>query len=248
MRRYRATVEYDGTGFHGFQRQVAEQRTIQGELEKALSNLAQAFIHITGAGRTDAGVHARGQVISFDWDGWRHGNEQLQRALNGNLPDAIVVRDIEVVDDSFHPRFDARRRRYRYTVLNRPIPSPLQRHRTWHVRHPLDLGAMNAAAAHLVGEQDFGAFGTPPQGSNTVRRVFLAEWRRHGDDMLLFDIEGNAFLKRMVRSLVGSLKRVGEGSWRVEEFVEVLKSADRNRSAAAAPPQGLVLEFVRYEE
>ena len=247
MTRYRATVEYDGTAYYGFQRQVATQKTIQGELEQALFKLAQASIPITGAGRTDAAVHARGQVISFEFADWRHGAERLTRALNSTLPRDIAVRDVATVHEQFHPRYDAVRRGYRYTILNRPTPSPLRRHRSWHVRETLDVGAMNRAAERLIGERDFGTFGTPPQGSNTVRRLFKAEWRHATDDELVFEIEGNAFLKRMVRSIVGTLRLVGNGSWTVDEFVEVLESAERGNAGPSAPPQGLVLEFVDYD-
>lgn len=246
MSRYRATVEYDGTDYFGFQRQVAAQKTIQGELEKALSKLAQASIQVTGAGRTDAGVHARGQVIAFDFATWRHDVGRLQTALNGTLPRDIAVRDVQIVGDAFHPRFDAVKRGYRYTVWNRPNPSPLNRLYAWHIRQPLDLAAMNAAAASLVGEQDFATFGTPPHGNNTVRRIFRAEWQRQGD-YLLFDIDGTAFLKRMVRSIVGSLRLVGIGVWSVNDFVTALQAAERSRAGQSAPACGLVLEFVSYE-
>lgn len=246
MTRYRATVEYDGTNYFGFQRQIAAQQTIQGELEKALSKLAQASIQVIGAGRTDAGVHARGQVIAFDFAAWRHGEGRLQRALNGTLPEDIAVRDVQVVSEEFHPRFDALRRGYRYTVWNRPNPSPLRQRYAWHIRQPLDVAAMNVAAAHLIGEHDFATFGTPPQGDNTVRRLFRAEWQQH-DDVLQFDIEGTAFLKRMVRSIVGSLRLVGIGRWSVDDFVTAMQAAERSRAGQTAPACGLVLEFVSYD-
>lgn len=247
LTRYRATVEYDGTDFYGFQRQVATQRTIQGELETALSKLAQANIQIIGAGRTDAGVHARGQVIAFELAQWRHGNVALQKGINALLPRSIAVRDVGVSSAEFHPRFDAKRRGYRYTILNAPVRSPLVEQRAWHLYGPLDVDAMNAAAAHLVGQHDFATFGTPPQGNNTVRDLFKAQWQTNGQ-YLYFDVEATAFLKRMVRSLVGSLRLVGGGTWSVEDFVTALKARDRSRSGPSAPPQGLVLEFVSYDD
>ncbi len=246
MSRYRATIEYDGTNYFGFQRQIDAQQTIQGELEKALFKLAQASIQVLGAGRTDAGVHARGQIITFDMANWRHDEQRLQRALNGTLPRDIAVRKVQIVDETFHPRFDAKRRGYRYTVWNRPTPSPLNRRYAWHIRQPLDILAMNTAASTLIGEHDFGTFGTPPNGNNSVRRVFRAEWQRK-DNYLLFDIEGTAFLKRMVRSIVGSLRLVGIGKWSIDDFVAALQAAERGRAGQSAPPQGLVLEFVRYD-
>jgi tRNA pseudouridine38-40 synthase len=247
LTRYRATVAYDGTNYFGFQRQVDAQQTIQGELEKALFKLAQASIQVTGAGRTDTGVHARGQVIAFDIAGWRHGEERLQRALNGTLPHDIAVRDVQIAHDGFHPRFDATRRGYRYTILNRPNRSPLRHRYTWHVRQPLDIAAMNAATVYLIGEHDFGTFGTPPHGLNRMRRVFRAEWHRDDEDCVIFSIEATAFLKRMVRSLVGSLRLVGIGSWSVSDFATALQAAERSRAGQSAPPQGLVLEFVSYD-
>ncbi len=247
MTRYRAVIEYDGTNYFGFQRQIKAQQTIQGELEKALFNLAQASIQVIGAGRTDAGVHARGQVIAFDFANWKHGTERLQSALNGTLPRDIAVRDMQVATDEFHPRFDATRRGYRYTVWNRPNPSPLNQRYSWHIRQSLDLNAMNIAAKHLIGEHDFRTFGTPPNGNNSVRRIFHAEWQRN-DDFLLFDIIGTAFLKRMVRSIVGSLRLVGIGTWSIDDFVTALQAAERSRAGQSAPACGLVLEFVKYSE
>lgn len=197
-----------------------------------------------GAGRTDSGVHARGQVISFDL-AWRHGVEALRRALNANLPSAIAIVSLEEAAPDFHPRYDARRRAYEYYLYNEPVRSPLRRLRSWHVRQPLDLERMNRAAAHLVGIHDFATFGQPPYGNNTVRELFCARWRRDGS-LLTFEIEGTAFLYRMVRSIVGSLKAVGDGSWTVEAFIEAFDACDRDRAATTAPPQGLYLVSVTY--
>ncbi len=208
--------------------------------------MAQAKIQIIGAGRTDTGVHARGQVIAFDI-AWRHDCQTLQRALNAGLPKAIAVRDVEVVSAEFHPRFDAKRRGYRYTIYQSEVASPLRRRTSWHCRAELDVLAMQAAADCLVGEHDFATFGTPPQGNNSVREVFSAEWSTAAD-YLYFDIVATAFLKRMVRSIVGSLQLVGSGRWTIDQFVEALHAAERARSGAAAPPQGLVLEFVSYDD
>ena len=244
--RYRALVEYDGSDFLGYQRQRAGTRTVQGELERVLSQLARQPVVVTGAGRTDTGVHALGQVISFTIE-WRHDTPALQRALNANLPADIVVRDVRQTWLTFHPRFDARARSYAYTVYQAAVRSPLQRRRSWYVRRPLDLAQMNQAEALLVGVHDFATFGMPPQGESTVREVFAASWAAE-DSFLVFRITANAFLYRMVRSLVGSLVAVGLGTWSVEVFAAAFRAADRNRSAAAAPPQGLVLASISYEE
>ena len=245
MTRYKAIIEYDGTNYFGFQRQVVEQTTIQGELENALSQIIQVQTPIVAAGRTDAGVHARGQVIGFNLETWRHGPHALQRAMNAKLPKAIAVREVEVVSAEFHPRFDATRRAYRYTIYNAAVRSPLLHNRVWHLHRPLDVAKMHEACSHLIGIHDYATFGTPPQGNNTVREVFLAQCQKD-NDFVIFDIEATAFLKRMVRSLVGSLRLVGDGSWAVAQFVEAFEKRERSASGPSAPPQGLVLERVEY--
>jgi tRNA pseudouridine38-40 synthase len=245
-RRYRATVEYDGAGYFGFQRQAMEQPTIQSELERALEVIVDHPVPVIGAGRTDSGVHARGQVISFDL-AWAHGVEALQRAVNANLPPAIALLEVSEAAADFHPRFDARRRSYVYYIYNAPVRSPLRHMRCWHLSQALQLAPMNEAAAFLVGEHDFATFGQAPQGENTVRIVFRAQWERQGP-LLLFTIEGNAFLQRMVRSIVGSLRLVGDGRWTVADFVAAFHAHDRGRAGQTAPPDGLYLTAVSYDE
>ncbi len=244
--RYQALIEYDGTDYLGFQRQRDGQPTVQGELETAISHLARQPTSVTGAGRTDSGVHATGQVISFDLD-WRHGVDALQRAINANLPADIVVQKLNEATPEFHPRFDARRRAYEYYIYNAAVRSPVRRQHSWHVRRNLDEVLMNQAAAHLVGIHDFATFGNPPQGISTTREVFTANWKRQ-DELLIFYIEANAFLYRMVRTIVGSLKSVGEGKWCVEDFVTALHACDRSWAATVAPPQGLYLVSVAYSD
>lgn len=246
MQRYRALVEYDGTAYYGFQRQREEQPTVQGELEKALQRITRRSVTVTGAGRTDSGVHALGQVISFTIE-WRHGVAALQRALNSYLPADIAIIQIEEVALTFHPRFDARRRAYQYYIYNAPERRPLCRLYNWHVRRPLDVEKMDRAAHCLVGVHDFATFGRPTQGESTVREVFKACCRRE-EEMILFSIVANAFLYRMVRSIVGSLKTVGTGTWTVEDFVVAFQACERRCSATAAPPQGLYLVSVTYED
>jgi tRNA pseudouridine38-40 synthase len=243
MPRYKALVAYDGTDYSGFQRQL-EQPTIQGELEQALEIITRRPVTVIGAGRTDSGVHAFGQVVAFDLD-WPHGPEALLRALNANLPEDIGILETAEAPHDFHPRFDARRRSYLYNIYNQTVPHPLFRRQSWHVGRPLALERMNEAAESIIGEHDFAAFGQPPQGENTIRFVFSAEWQQK-DPFLTFTIEANAFLYRMVRSLVGAMKMVGEGSWTVDEFTAVLASRDRGQAAQTAPPQGLFLVSVTY--
>lgn len=242
--RYRAIVEYDGTGYFGFQRQRDGVPTIQSELEQALGGLVARHVTVTGAGRTDRGVHALGQVISFE-AGWKHGSEALQRALNATLPDDIVIKKIQPTTATFHPRFDARKRVYEYHIYNEEVRSPLQRRNSWHVRPALDLSKMNQAAAALLGKHDFATFGRPPQGDSSVREVFAAHWEKR-NGLLIFTIVANAFLFRMVRSLVGSLKAVGDGGWSVEQFLHALQACDRSRVVQLAPPHGLYLAGVYY--
>lgn len=244
MQRFRALIAYDGTHYFGFQRQRAGQVTIQSTLENVLSSLAAVPVRIIGAGRTDRGVHALGQVVCFDL-AWRHSVAALQRAINVNLPADIAVSQVEIAPPDFHPRFDARRRSYRYQVYNYPVRSPLHHRYHWHVRQPLDVDRMNQAAAALIGVHDFATFGQPPQGSNTVRELFQAEWRSEAG-LLTFTIEANAFLYRMVRSLVGSLKLVGAGMWTEEAFATALHGRDRKYITTVAPPNGLFLVSVTY--
>ncbi|MCP5096381.1 MAG: tRNA pseudouridine(38-40) synthase TruA [Chloroflexi bacterium] len=242
---FKAIIEYDGTNYYGFQRQRDGFSTIQGSLEQALTDLTKCSVTITGAGRTDRGVHATGQVISFLID-WQHGENALQRALNANLPSDIAVLQIKEVPSSFHPRYGAQRRAYVYHIYNVPTRSPIRRLSSWHIRRPLDISLMNRAANALIGVHDFATFGQPPQGISTVRELFNASWKRDGE-MIRFYVEANAFLYRMVRSLVGSLKLVGDGTWTVEAFVDAFHSCDRGRSGMVAPPHGLYLVSVTYD-
>lgn len=247
QQRYRAIIEYDGTQYNGFQWQQ-DGPTIQAAVEAALRIISGTFVRITGAGRTDAGVHALGQVISFDLD-WpeKRGLEVLHRALNANLPEDIVVLQLTKAPAGFHPRFAARRRTYHYLICNAPIRRPLDRQRCWHVARPLNVDGMNEAAALLVGTHDFATFGRPPQGHNTIREVYRAAWQRE-EAQLRFEITANAFLYRMVRSLAGSLAAVGMGKWTVAQFADAFQAHERSRSATAAPAHGLYLVSIDYED
>jgi tRNA pseudouridine38-40 synthase len=242
---YAALIAYDGTEYHGFQRQVESQPTIQSAIENVLSQLARQPVTLLGSGRTDSGVHAVGQVITFSL-AWQHSNKDLKRALNANLSKDIAILQLKQVPSSFHPRFDAQRRAYEYMIYDGPTRHPLKHRFSWHVHKPLDEAIMNRAAHFLVGVHNFATFGQPPQGNNTVRELFVAEWTRSGNE-LCFRIEANAFLYRMVRSIVGSLKQVGEGTWTIEEFVKAFKADSRHACGTVAPPQGLQLVSITYE-
>ncbi len=238
-----AVIEYDGTDYLGFEWQ-AEGRTIQGEIERALAEVTRRETRIVGAGRTDAGVHAVGQVISFVPQ-WKHSLPELQRAMNALLPEDIAVHQMAWVADDFHPRFSAVGREYRYTILNQPCRSPLARRFAYHYLRPLDVEAMARAARCLVGSHDFASFGRPPQGGNTVRQVYRAECTRQ-DQFIYFDIVANAFLYRMVRNIVGTLLLVGIGELSPERFEEILQAKDRRRAGPASPAHGLCLMRVNY--
>lgn len=241
--RVKATVAYDGTDYQGFQRQ-ANGPTVQEELERALERISQAQVKIQAAGRTDAGVHAEGQVIAFDVE-WRHSLSDLQRAMNAVLPQDIAVNNLTLATADFHPRYSALSRHYRYTIYQAAVRSPLARRTSLHVRRPLDVPAMEKATRLMVGEYDFAAFGRPPQGDVTVRRVVKAGWIIRAP-WLFFDIEANAFLYRMVRSVVGTLLWVGKGRLSPEEFGAVLTLRDRSRAGPTAPAHGLTLMEVKY--
>ncbi len=238
-----AVVEYDGTDFQGFQIQ-AKGRTIQGELERALEQITQSKIRVDGAGRTDAGVHATGQVVAFKVV-WKHSLSELHSAVNANLPDDIVVNDLKRVDDKFHPRFSALSRTYTYTILSQFWPSVLQRRYVYHIKKKLDVVAMNEASELLLGCHNFASFGKPPQGENTERCVTEAKWSVN-DNQLEFYITANAFLYRMVRTIVGTLVQVGLTKLPPSGFKEVLEARDLSQSAPPAPAHGLCLVKVTY--
>lgn len=240
----RALVEYDGADYHGFQI-LTDRPSVQGALEQVLQRLTGQPTRIRYAGRTDAGVHAEGQVIAADLL-WRHSLADLERAWNALLPADIAVRQVARVSDaSFHPRFSARSRVYRYTVWTAPWRSPLHERYTHHEPRPLDVERMNQAAALLVGLHDFASFGQPTQGDSTVRQVMRADWQRTGWT-LHFEIEANAFLKRMVRTIVGTLLETGKGQRSVESVGEVLAAQNRALAAPPAPACGLCLVEVKY--
>jgi tRNA pseudouridine38-40 synthase len=257
---FRATVAYDGPDFLGFQLQ-SNGRTVQGVLEAALAQVTQTNVRVIGSGRTDSGVHARGQVIAFRSD-WRHRMEDLHRALNAVLPPDVAVLDLDRASEGWHPRFSALRRHYRYTVLNQLLRSPLDRRYAHHLPQPLDIRALQAGSGLLVGVHDFAAFGQPTHGESTPRscgietsevvrgpgtqrEVFEAGWQQDGP-WFTFDVVGNAFLRGMVRNVVGLLLQVGSGSSPVERVTEVLESRNRALAVPPAPACGLCLMRVEY--
>jgi tRNA pseudouridine38-40 synthase len=244
-RRYRAIVEYDGTDFLGYQIQ-ATGRTVQGEIEKSIQKVTQSKIRIEAAGRTDAGVHAVGQVIAFN-AAWKHSLEDLHSALNATLPPDIGVSDLKFAENSFHPRFDALSRGYRYTIINQPWPIVLQRRYAYQVKKNLDVAAMRKSSRFLLGPHDFASFGKAPQGENTTRNLMQANWSVEGS-RLTFEITANAFLYRMVRKIVGTLLQVGLGQLAADEIKNILERRDLTCSAPPVPAHGLCLVRVTYPE
>lgn len=238
-----AKVEYDGTDFLGFQIQ-AHGRTVQAEIERAVKAVTGLETRVIGAGRTDRGVHAEGQVIAFEVE-WNHDLADLQRALNAVLAADVAVLELGVATEGFHPRFDARSRTYRYTLLNQTWRRPRARQMAWHVAQPLDLARMAEASRCLVGRHDFGTFGRPQRGENTVRTVFREEWQEQRP-FLMFEIEADAYLNRMVRSIVGTLVLVGWGQMSTQEFDGMLQAKDRSQVRQVAPAHGLCLVRVDY--
>ncbi len=245
--RYRLVLEYDGAGFCGWQRQ-SSGRSVQGVLEQALGDLVGAPVRVHGAGRTDAGVHARGQVAHLDAD-TRLAPPELARALNARLPDDLAVRALGPAAAGFHARRDALGKTYRYRILVGPEPAPLRRLRTWHLRGPLDCEAMAAAARPLLGTHDFAAYRGAPggvaPGESSVRSLERLDVERCGDELRL-RVEGRSFLRHMVRNLVGTLVEVGLGRRPVADPARVLAAGQRAGAGPTAPAHGLCLEEVRY--
>lgn len=247
MRNIKLTVAYDGTNYHGFQEQRGTGlATVQEELEACLERLTGRRTQIIGAGRTDSGVHARGQVVNFDAAGWPIPVQRIPLALNGILPGDIAVTDAVQVSRDFHARFSARAKTYRYSIWNARIPSPFHRLYSTFVPVPLDDEAMAAAAALLIGRHDYKCF--QASGStvrDTVREIYRAEVKREGA-MLYFVFCGSGFLYNMVRIMAGTLVQVGMGKAKPEMVSKALESGTRVMAGPTLPPQGLCLESVEY--
>lgn len=247
--RVRLTVAYDGSGFHGFA-STPGVRTVAGVLSEAIGTVVGRSVSLACAGRTDKGVHGRGQVVSFDAPADGLDLERLVRSVNSMCGPAVVVREAAIVPDAFDARHSAVARRYRYTVLNTPVPDPLLVGRAWWVADELDLAAMRLGCDPLIGEHDFTSFCKVPRGVETftmVRRVIDARWVDLGEGLLRFDIEASSFCQQMVRSLVGLLVDVGRGAARAGDVAAILRARDRSLVRTVAPPDGLVLWEVRYD-
>lgn len=239
-------IEYDGASYYGWQRQQ-EVNSVQQELEQALSRIADEPVELQCAGRTDAGVHATGQVVHFDVTKKRE-LRAWTLGMNANLPDTIAVKWAAEVPEDFHARFSATARRYRYIIYNHPLRTGILRHGVTHYHSPLDEGRMYEASRCLLGEHDFSAFRAAIcQSKSPFRNVMSLELFRLGDYVVL-DIRANAFLHHMVRNITGSLMEIGSGRRPVEWMQELLEKRDRSLAAATAKPNGLYLVEVTYPE
>jgi tRNA pseudouridine38-40 synthase len=246
--RVKMIVAYDGTEFSGFAHQPNQPhvRTVGGVLAGAIGKVLRHPVELSCAGRTDAGVHAWGQVVSFTsqpgLDPWR-----LASAVTAMLGPEIVVRSCELVGPDFDARHSARWRRYRYTIVNRPVPDPFRDRFTWWIPEPLDLRALRLAADPFVGEHDFASFCRKgPDGTSTIRTVFESAWYDEGEGVLRYEIRAAAFCWQMVRSIVGTLVEAGTGRRRPGEMLAAIAARDRAAAGQLAPPRGLCLWDVGY--
>jgi tRNA pseudouridine38-40 synthase len=243
-RNLRLLVEYDGTDFAGWQRQDG-QRTVQGCLEEAVQVMTGVATFVRGAGRTDAGVHALGQVANFRTDA-RIPAPGFLRGLNSQLPPDVAVLELAEAPDAFDARWAARGKLYRYQIWNHPVRSPSRARTSWHFRAPLDLHAMRTAAARLQGEHDFAAFrASDCERRTTVRLLRRLDLDRRGA-LITVEVDGTAFLKHMVRILVGTLVAVGRGQLTADDVDRILAARDRTRAGVTAPSRGLTLVRVDY--
>ncbi len=242
MRNVKLELEYDGTDFVGWQYQE-NGRSVQGELENALRTILQEDVRVIGAGRTDAGVHARGQVANF-----RTAREieesKLAKSLNGVLPRDVVVRNAERVGEEFHARYSAKARAYRYYISQ--CATALLRNYSWSLNYALDIEAMKQTSSLVVGERDFTSFcKNEADVKHYICNVYSASWTFEGS-MLEFEIKANRFLHGMVRALVGTMVDIGRGYRSLASFQQILSAKDRAAAGMAAPPQGLFLEYIEY--
>jgi tRNA pseudouridine38-40 synthase len=244
-RNFKIIIEYDGTRYHGWQRQK-EDATIQGEIEKALWIMTAEHVVLNGSGRTDAGVHARGQAANFRCDTDLEPGI-FQKGLNSLLPADIVIRECRQVDDTFHARYNVKSKIYHYKIFNHPVPSAINRLYVWSIRKQLDTSAMRSAISHIIGSHDFKAFeGAGSPRAHTTRHVTAADLVESDNRLLTFRIEADGFLRFMVRNIVGTLVDVGLGKTLPAEFKQIMESRDRTQAGATAPARGLCLVEVKY--
>lgn len=255
MHRWKLTIEYDGTPFSGWQRQESGIPSVQQTIEDAIRTFCQNETTLHVAGRTDAGVHARGQVAHVDLDfGKRtYAPSEIVKGLNACLrPHPVSILQAEIVPPDFHARFGATEKLYTYTIFNRPAPPTMDRHQCWHIFHPLDVDAMRAGAAHLIGKHDFTSFRAADcQANSPVRTLDRLAFECGpcdgcGGMKILMHVQGRSFLHHQVRNIIGTLVLVGKGKWMPEDVRRVLELRDRAQGGPTAPAQGLSLMRVKY--
>ena len=245
MPNFKITIEYDGSAYHGWQRQ-AEDRTIQGEIENALMTMTGDRFTVTGSGRTDAGVHALNQTANFRC-AKSLTPEAFLKGLNSLLPDDIVITSCTVVPEKFHARYDVKSKVYHYRILNRLLPAAISRQYAWHIRKKLDLEAMKEAICCILGSHDFKAFeGSGSPRASSIRSIINADFVITDNDYIVLRIEGDGFLKFMVRNIVGTLVDVGLDKITPDDFKQILVSKNRNLAGITAPAHGLFLMEVKY--
>jgi tRNA pseudouridine38-40 synthase len=244
VRNIKLTIEYDGTGYVGWQRQPSGP-TIQETLETSLGTITGEKIKLLGSGRTDSGVHALGQVASFRTETSLSPSE-LQKGLNSILPKDIVIAAAEEAEPAFHAQLSAKSKTYIYKILNRPFPSAILRDRAWFVPHPLNARLMDEAASALIGEHDFRAFAQSEAAVKSTVRTVLGAGITKRKDMMELSIEADGFMKRMVRLIVGTLVQVGKEKITPQQFRAILESGEKTKFVHAAPARGLYLKEVKY--
>ena len=245
MKNIKIVIEYDGTDYHGWQCQ-ANLTTVQKTIEDAIRQITKEKVKITGSGRTDAGVHAMGQVASFLTE-TQMDSETLRKALNSTLPRDISIVKAQEMPDDFHAQFSSRSKVYEYRIFNRPHPPALQRNKVWHIRERLDTGKMKEAAAYLEGTHDFSVFATADiTVKSTVRTVKRIYVRKTREGIILIEIEADGFLKRMVRMITGTLVETGRRKLTPEGFGQILAGGEKTKNVFTAPPDGLFLKKVIY--
>lgn len=245
MKNVKIIIEYDGTDYHGWQCQ-ADLPTVQKTIEDAIRKITREDAKITGSGRTDAGVHAIGQVANFFIE-TQMDTDTLRKALNSTLPRDISIIKAQEVPDGFHAQFSSRSKVYEYRIFNRPHPPALQRNRVWHIQEKLDTKKMREAAAHLEGTHDFSVFATADiTVKTTVRTVKRVHVRKTREEIISVEIEADGFLKRMVRMITGTLVEAGRGKLSPEGFRQILAEGQKTKDVFTAPPSGLFLKKVIY--
>ena len=246
MKRYKIKIEYDGTPFIGWQRQDNGQ-SIQEAIEDSIKNLFEETVTIFGAGRTDAGVHAMGQVAHFDINNKELEPFVIKNALNDHLrPFPIAILEVDEVDNKFHARFNARQRKYLYRIVNRKSPLTIEKGRAWHVHKEIDVDLMKECISSIEGKHDFTTFRSAHCQSDSPIKTIDSLQITKSEENIYFGFSAKSFLHHQVRSIVGSLKLVGEQSWLVSDFHDALNSKERSKCGAVAPPDGLYFMEVKY--